>query len=266
MTARDRAWAFHIAIVLLGSAVVLLVVAPLAGMLFATSSADLSRAARDGQVVASLWLTLVVAFVATAVCSLGGVPLAWVLARRRFPGRAALLAVLDLPVVIPHVAAGVALLTVLGRHTLVGRVTGGGLVGTTAGIGVAMAFVSIPFLLNSARIGFEAIPLRVEQAARTLGASPAQVFFTVALPVAWRSIVTGMTLMWARGISEFGAVVIIAYHPMTMPVLVFQRLNDFGLRYAQAAAVLLVLVCVAIFGTLRAVSRPPRVGHRGRDA
>jgi len=139
-------------------------------------------------------------------------------------------------------------------------------VGTTAGISVAMAFVSLPFLLNSAREGFESIPLRVEQAARTLGATPRQVFQTIALPLAWRSIVTGMTLMWARGISEFGAVVIIAYHPMTTPVLVYQRLNDFGLSHARSAAVLLVLVCATVFIALRFLSRPLHTHHRGGDA
>ncbi|MDY0002642.1 MAG: ABC transporter permease [Polyangia bacterium] len=264
--ARGRSWVFHLALALAGSLVVLLVVAPILGMLVASSFGELSSAARDRQVLESLRVTLVSAFWATIVCTLAGVPLAWLLARRRFRGRSLLLALLDLPIVVPHVAAGVALLTVVGRHSLLGKLTGGGLVGTTAGISMAMAFVSVPFLLNSARQGFEAIPLRVEQAARTLGASPRQVFFIVALPLAWRSILTGMTLMWARGISEFGAVVIIAYHPMTTPVLVYQRLNDHGLGYARAAAVLLVLVCVALFVGLRLLSRPPRTGHRGRDA
>ncbi len=261
-----RRWVFHLVLALLGSTVVLLVVAPLTGMVVATSLSDLGAAARDAQVLESVRITLVAAFWATVVCTLGGVPLAWLLARKRFRGRSVLLAVLDLPIVVPHVAAGVALLTVLGRHSLVGRLTGGGLVGTTVGISVAMAFVSLPFLLNSAREGFEAIPPRVEQAARTLGASPRQVFFTVSLPLSWRPILTGMTLMWARGISEFGAVVIIAYHPMTTPVLVFQRFNDFGLSYARAAAVLLVLITVAIFIGLRLLSRPPKEHHRGRDA
>lgn len=264
--AGGRRWLFHLGLALAGSTVVLLVVAPLLGLLVTTSLSDLSAAARDRQVLESLRITLVAAFWATVACALGGVPLAWLLARRRFRGRSVLLAVLDLPIVVPHVAAGVALLTVLGRESLIGRLTGGGLVGTTVGIGVAMAFVSLPFLVNSARQGFEAIPLRVEQAARTLGASPRQVFFLVAVPLAWRAIVTGMTLMWARGISEFGAVVIIAYHPMTTPVLVYQRLNDFGLRYARAAAVVLVLVCVAIFVAVRVLSRPPQGGHRGPNA
>jgi molybdate/tungstate transport system permease protein len=261
-----RRWGFQLILALLGSTVVLLVVAPLVGMVVATSLGDLTAAARDHQVLDSLRVTLTAAFWATLVCTVGGVPLAWLLARRRFPGRSILLAVLDLPIVVPHVAAGVALLTVLGRHSLIGQATNGGLVGTTIGIGIAMAFVSLPFLLNSAREGFEAIPVRIEHAARSLGATPRKVFFTIALPLAWRSIVTGMTLMWARGISEFGAVVIIAYHPMTTPVLVYQRLNDFGLSYARAAAVLLVLVCITIFVGLRLLSRPPRSNHRGRDA
>lgn len=263
---RRAGWLFQVVIVLLGSLVVLLVIAPLVSMITATSFSDLATTARDDEVLASLRMTLLASLFATLGCTVTGVPLAWLLARRRFAGRSLLLALLDLPVVVPHVAAGVALLTVLGRHSLVGQLTDGGLVGTTAGISVAMAFVSLPFLLNSAREGFESIPLRVEQAARTLGATPRQVFTTVALPLAWRSIVTGMTLMWARGISEFGAVVIIAYHPMTTPVLVFQRFNDYGLSHARSAAVLLVLVCATFFVALRFLSRPLRKERGGGDA
>ena len=160
--------------------------------------------------------------------------------------------------------AGIALLTVIGRGSWLGERFGGGLVGTQIGIAVAMAFVSLPFLVNGAREGFEAVPVRLERAARTLGASPRQVFFSVSLPLSWRGVVSGMTLMWARGISEFGAVIIIAYYPMTTPVLVYQRLNDYGLSYARAAAVLLVLVCVAVFAFLRFLSRPPKYS-RGRE-
>ncbi len=261
-----RRWGFSLVLALLSSTVVLLVVAPLLGLLLTTSLSELTDTAADRQVLESLRVTLVAAFWATVACTVGGVPLAWLLARKRFRGRSLLLALLDVPIVVPHVAAGVALLTVLGRHSLLGRFTDGGLVGTMVGIGIAMAFVSLPFLLNSARQGFEAIPVRVEQAARTLGANPRQVFFTVALPMSWRDIVTGMTLMWARGISEFGAVVIITYHPMTTPVLVYQRLNDFGLSYARAAALLLVMVTILIFVVLRVLSRPARRHQRGRDA
>lgn len=258
-------WVFTLALSLLGSGVLLLVIAPLAGLLLATPTADLLRAARDTHVLESLRLTLVAAFWATITCTVGGIPLAWLLARHRFRGRSVLLALIDLPVVVPHVAAGVALLTVLGRESWIGGLTGGGLTGTTVGISVAMAFVSLPYLVNAAREGFEALPPRVEQTARTLGASPRQVFFTISLPLSWCPILTGMTLMWARGISEFGAVIIIAYYPMTTPVLVYQRLNDFGLSYARAAAVLLLLVCVVLFVALRFLARPalPSTGYRG---
>ena len=121
-----------------------------------------------------------------------------------------------------------------------------------------MAFVSVPFIVYAAREGFAAVPERLEKVARTLGASRFRVFFTIALPMAWRAVFSGMVLMWARGISEFGAVIIIAYHPMTTPVLVFQRYNDYGLSSSRAAAVVLILVCVIGFTLLRFVARPAR--------
>ena len=245
---------FEMVLALLGSCLVLFVLAPLVGVILSSSAGELGQAAADREVAESIRLTLGAALAATLVCCLGGVPLAWLLARKRFFGRAALLAVVDLPIIIPHSAAGLALLTVIGRHTTIGRLTGGGLVGTAAGIAVAMAFVSLPFLVGAAREAFLAVPERLENAARTLGASPARVFFTISLPMAWRGILSGMILMWARGISEFGAVVMIAYHPMTTPVLVFQRFNDYGLAASRSAAVLLILICVAIFVVLRFVA------------
>jgi len=116
---------------------------------------------------------------------------------------------------------------------------------------------SVPFLINAARAGFLAVPERLEKAARSLGASPWRVFFTISLPMAWRDILSGMVLMWARGISEFGAVIIIAYHPMTTPVMVFQRFNDYGLAHARSVAVLLIIICVAIFVVVRFLARRP---------
>jgi molybdate/tungstate transport system permease protein len=250
---RQFRW-FHLVITLLGSCVVLFVVAPLINLILTTSVSQLKEAAVDGQVVDSIKLTLTAAFFATVVSSVAGIPLAYLLARRRFFGRSVILAVIDLPIIIPHSAAGIALLTVIGRHSLIGRLFGGGLTGTAVGVSIAMAFVSLPFLVNSARDAFAAVPEKLEKAARTLGASPQRVFFTISLPLAKRGIISGLILMWARGISEFGAVVIIAYHPMTTPVMIFQRFNDFGLAYAQSVAVLLILICVSIFVVLRLLS------------
>ena len=261
----DIPW-FHLLCALLGSLLLLFIIAPLLGLVLSSSFGELSEAAADREVTNSIRLTLAAALVAALVCAVAGIPLAWLLARKSFPGKAFLLAVIDLPIIIPHSAAGIALLTLIGRRSLIGSLGDGeGLIGTAAGIAVAMAFVSIPFLINAARDGFLAVPERLEKAARTLGAGPARVFFTISLPMAWRAVLSGMILMWARGISEFGAVIIIAYHPMTTPVLIFQRFNDFGLAHARSAAVLLILICVAIFAILRAIAKTPAKG-RSSDA
>ena len=113
--------------------------------------------------------------------------------------------------------------------------------------------MSVPFLVDSAREGFEAVDPRIEKVARTLGASPWYVFWHVTLPLAWRAIMSGAIMMWARGISEFGAVVILVYHPMTAPVLVYERFLSFGLNYSRPVAVLLILICLGIFAALRMV-------------
>lgn len=123
-------------------------------------------------------------------------------------------------------------------------------VSATPGIVIAMLFVSLPFLVNAAREGFEAVEPRLEKVARTLGASPWRSFWRVSFPLAWRSILSGMILMWARGLSEFGAVVILAYHPMVAPVLVWERFESFGLSYARPVATLTILICLATFVVL----------------
>ncbi len=245
---------FELIFVGLGSCVILFVIAPLVSMVLATSFGDLTEAAADSQVLKSIKLTLTAALFATAISAIAGIPLAYLLAKRKFFGRSILLAIIDLPIIIPHSAAGIALLTIIGRQSFIGRFFGKGLTGTAVGISIAMAFVSLPFLVNAARQAFESVPKRLEKAARTLGASPSRTFFTISLPLAWRGILSGMILMWARGISEFGAVVIIAYHPMTTPVMVFQRFNDYGLNYARSVAVLLILICVGLFVILRLLS------------
>jgi len=247
---------FELILTGLGSCVILFVIAPLISMVLATSFTELTEAAAEHQVVKSIKLTLIASLFATTVSTLAGIPLAYLLARKKFFGKSILRAIIDLPIIIPHSAAGIALLTVIGRRSFLGRLLGTGLTGTVAGISVAMAFVSLPFLVNAAREAFISVPPRLENVARTLGASHAYTFFTISLPLAWRGIISGMILMWARGISEFGAVIIIAYHPMTTPVMVFQRFNDFGLSYARSVAVLLILICVGLFIILRFVSNP----------
>ena len=242
----------------LGGVVLLFIIAPLAGMFIDTPAADLVETARDAEVRASIWLTLWTSMAATLFFAVAAIPFSFLLARKDFFGKRLVTGVIDLPVVIPHSAAGIALLGVLSRDSLAGsaaEAVGLSFVSSPAGIMAAMAFVSLPFLINAARDGFAAVPERLEKAALTLGASPAKVFFTVSLPLAWRAILSGLILMWARGLSEFGAVIIIAYHPMITPVMIYERFGAFGLKYARPVAVLFVLVCLAVFVVLRMLAR-----------
>ncbi len=248
---------FHWILLILSSLVLLFILAPLAGMIIDTSGSEFMETIADSEVRSSVWITLSVAFVTTLFFSLGAVPLAWLLARYNFPGKRVVQGLVDLPVVLPHSAAGIALLGFISRDGLLGKaasLAGLNLVGNTAGIALAMAFVSLSYLINSARDGFAAVPERLEKAALNLGASPFRMFMTVSLPLSWRSIASGFIMMFARGMSEFGAIVIIAYHPMTAPVLIFERFNQFGLKYARPASVLFILVALVIFILLRMIS------------
>ena len=194
----------------------------------------------------------------TLVFSLAAIPFAYLLARKKFAFKWLVSGIIDLPIVIPHTAAGIALLGVISRGTFAGRMAssiGIDFVGHPAGIALAMAFVSIPFLINAARDGFHNIPEKLEKAALNLGASPTRVFFTISLPLAWRNILSGLILMFARGMSEFGAVVIIAYYPMTAPVLIYERFGSYGLNYAQPVAVLFITVSLLFFIFLRSFSK-----------
>jgi molybdate/tungstate transport system permease protein len=238
---------------------VILIAFPLIRMITNTNPATLVSTMAEQEVISSIFLTLRSAFWATIACLVLGIPLAYLLARTNFPGKSLVQGLVDLPVMIPHTAAGIALLMVFGRSFFVGKTFGKigiDFVGTEAGISLAMAYVSIPFLVNAARDGFLGVDPKLERVARTLGASPRQAFFKISLPLAWRSILSGAIMMWARGISEFGAVIILAYHPMTAPILIWERFQAYGLKYAKPVAVLLILICLIIFALLRWLAEP----------
>ena len=253
----NRYGPFNWILLILSSLVLLFLVAPLAGMFLKTGIGEFFATAQDKDVQASIWLTVWVSFAATFFFAIGAVPFAWILARKTFPLKNVVQGIIDLPVVLPHTAAGIALLGFISRDGLLGKsasLIGLNLVNNPAGIALAMAFVSLPFLINSARDGFAAVPERLEKAALNLGAGRSRVFFTISLPLAWRSIITGFVMMFARGMSEFGAVVIIAYHPMIAPVLIYDRFSSFGLKYARPAAVLFIFVALIVFTGLRLLS------------
>jgi len=245
---------------LLSILLILFIACPLAGTIISTSPALFLQTLQDPEVREAINLTFSASLMATGLTLILGVPLAYLLARVSFPGKWLVEGIVDVPVVVPHSAAGIALLMVFGRQTLLGKafgLLGIQFVSARPGIIAAMLFVSLSFLVNAAREGFEAIDPRLERVARTLGASPWQVFWHISLPLAWRNILSGMILMWARGLSEFGAVVILAYHPMVAPVLLYERFQAFGLRYALPVATLMILICLLAFITLRVIANRP---------
>jgi molybdate/tungstate transport system permease protein len=245
---------FNIAFSFLGSLLLLFIILPLISILLGTRVEDFMLALMDPEVLRSVGLTFAAGATATLLALFTGVPLAYLLARRKFKGRQLVEALVNLPIIIPHTAAGISLLLVFGRHGLLGRwlePLGITFTDNFGGIVVGMLFVSLPFLVNLSRESFALIDEELERVALIDGASPWKAFWYVSLPQAWRGVLAGALMMWARGISEFGAVVILSYHPKIVPVLVFERFEGFGLTAAQPVAALLVLVALAAFVVLR---------------
>jgi molybdate/tungstate transport system permease protein len=251
----------------LGFLLVLFIAVPVLKMLVSSDPATLTQTAGEAEVQLSIFLTLRASLWATLVALFCGVPLAWVLSRWEFRGKKIVEGIIDLPVMIPHTAAGIALLSVWGRQSLFTKLSGLSLVGTEIAISMAMFFVSAPFLVNAVKEGFKLIDYRYEKTAMTLGASPWKAFKTVSLPMVKKSIISGSIMMWGRGISEFGAVIILAYHPMVTPVLIFERFRNFGLKYALPVTGLLMIVSLIIFVVLRLFEEDKKkTKDTGRDS
>ena len=244
---------------ILAGGILLFLAAPVLGILLSQHPSRVWDTALEPGVTRSIRLTLWTSMLAALLTSTGAIPLAYLLARKKFTGRKLLMGIINLPVVIPHSAAGIALLGLIARDTPAGRLAssfGLELTGNPGAIMLAMAFVSLPFLINAATDAFAGVPENLEEAARNLGASDVRVFFTIALPLAWRGIITGLVMMWARGMSEFGAVVMVAYHPMVSPVLIYERFTSFGLKYATPVAVIVVLISLLFFFVMRVIPEP----------
>jgi len=241
---------------LLASLFLLFLVAPVAELVASGGAAGVRRLGSDAELRGALGRTALAATAATLLGVLGGTPLAYLLARRRFPGRAVLAAVLDLPLLIPHPVAGIALLIVFGRESVAGRgllEAGLRFAGSPVGIVAAMLFVSAPLFVSAAREAFARVDARYEAVARTLGDPAWRVFRRVTLPLSLRGLVAAAVVMWARAVSEFGSIVIITYNPKVASVLIFDRFTSFGLAEVLPAAAALVLLSLLPLVVLRAL-------------
>jgi molybdate transport system permease protein len=236
----------------------LFLLVPLAGLLVRAPWRGLPGILADSQVLDALRLSLVCASAATAVSIVLGVPLAWVLARSQVRGISVLRALVTLPLVLPPVVGGVALLLAFGRQGVLGRLleqwTGITLPFTTAGVIIAETFVAMPFLIITVEGAFRAADRGYEEAAATLGASRLTVFRTVTLPLIGPSLLAGAVLCWARALGEFGATITFAGNfpgrTQTMPLAVYVALES-DPDAAIALSLVLLVVSIAVLAGLR---------------
>jgi molybdate/tungstate transport system permease protein len=243
-----------------GSLLLLFLVVPVVELLGTGGASGLARLATDAELRSALWLTTVTATTATLIGVACGTPIAWLLSRSDFRGRALVSAALDLPLLIPHPVAGIALLLVFGRQSATGAALlelGLRVVGSPVGIVCAMLFVSAPLYISGAREAFARVDPRFEAVARTLGDDAWRSFRRVTLPLSRRGMVAAAVVMWARAVSEFGAIVILTYNPKVVSVLSYDRYTTFGLDEALPVAAVMAVLALVPLTLLRAL-RPDR--------
>ena len=211
--------------------------------------------------VTALRLSVVTSVISMAAVVLVGTPFAYLLARSRSPIVRVIDSLVELPLIIPPVVAGVAMLMAFGRRGILGPLledAGISLPFTTAAVIFAQVFVASPFYVRSAKLGFQSVPLDHEDVSRTLGVSPWWTFWRLTLPLAAPSILTGLALAWARAISEFGATIMFAGNLMgktqTMPLAIMTAMEG-SLDTALALSVLLMAGSVLVLATLGLVAR-----------
>ncbi|MDQ2741836.1 MAG: ABC transporter permease [Chloroflexota bacterium] len=240
-------------LVVLGAIVFCFLAAPIVGLAFNLSGPNLLTTYRDPQTRAALGVSLSTASVATAIVGILGIPLAYFLARFRFRGRTLVNILVFLPLVLPPVSAGILLIMLYGPYGTIGRLFdphGIDFVDTSSGIVLAQIFVSAPYVIVTARSAFERIDPEYEEAAASMGAGIWMTFRHVALPMARGGILAGLTLGWMRSLGEFGATVILAYHPYSLPVLNYVNLNSSGLATALPLALLAFVIAGGVLVVL----------------
>lgn len=232
---------------LLGALLLFYLVSPLVYFLFTLPWHDVPGQLSDPQALSALITSLLTASAAISITTFFGIPLAYILARKQFPGRAVLTMLVYLPLVFPPVVSGIMLLLLYGPYGPIGApFANAGLELDTsfAGIVLAQIFVASPFVIIAARSAFEAIDPAFEQVAATLGKGSWEIFWRVNLPVARTGIIAGLLLGWLRALGEFGATVVLAYHPYTLPVYLYVQLSGAGVDTALPLALLALAVSI----------------------
>ena len=242
-------------LVLLSAVFALFFLLPFAGLIDrAIEEGNTWELARSETARTALWLSIWTSTVTVALAIVFGTPVAYLLSRSSFPGKAIVDGLIDLPIVLPPTVAGVALLTAFGRRGLIGEPiedwTGQSFAFTTTAVIMAQLIVATPFYVRAARSGFDSVDRRIESVAYTLGASRTRTLFRVVLPQVRPALLAGIGLCWARSMGELGATLIFAGNlegeTQTMPLAIIQAFEGSALGLAGAIALSLVLLAVAL--------------------
>ncbi len=242
-----------------GLAVLAILLLPVVVLLLAQSPQSIADVLRQPDARNALAVTALTATLATLILALFGIPLAYGLSRLEFKGKALVLSLIDVPIVIPQSAAGIALLLVFGRPQPIGGalfdLAGIRFDGALAGIVLAQVFVALPFLVKPAMAAFDAVPPSLELAARHLGANSLGAFRHLALPLARRGLFLAAVLTWARAAGEFGAVYFMTASPAVAPIAVFNRFERVGLAETAPLVATILLLSLGLFFLLQLASR-----------
>jgi len=248
---------------LLGLVLLTALLLPIVYFCTQSSAQDINQRLQEADVRSALWLSLRTSALATLVVLLMGVPLAFAMVRRSFPGRGLLDTLIDLPIVVPPPIAGITLLAFLGPKAPLGAYleTRFGLrfFDSAPGIVLAQLFVGSPFLIRASMVAFAAVDVRYENVARTLGASAWSAFLRITLPLSLRGILIGVALTWFRAMAEFGSLKILANNPRTLPILAYERFIGYSQTEAHSVGVLVLLMCLCVIAGMWIIRAMPTI-------
>jgi molybdate/tungstate transport system permease protein len=242
----------------LGGLLLLKLVLPIVNLFIQADWAGWARSLQEQGAGDALAVSALSSAITVVITTLFGVPLGYLLARGRLPFTQLWIGLVFLPMVVPDLAGGILLLQTFGPHGLIGHPLSAWdleLTNNLAGIVLAQVFVSAPFVVVSALAAFAGVDPKLEMAAATLGDSQWHIFWRISLPLAWPGIAAGITLAWIRALGEFGATLILAYNPHTLPVYMWVKFESDGLTGALPVAFLLVLLAGAAVAVSALLSR-----------
>lgn len=245
---------FHKTLFLLAAGFFIVIFLPILYFLFQAYPQEFIITFSSGPFRKALGFSLLSASITTFVVLVFGVPLSYVLARFEFKGKKVIDALIDLPILFPQTIIGVMLLVFLSPRAPVGEFflqKGIRLTSSLIAIVIAQIFVSSPFLIRTALNAFKSTDKRLENISRSLGAGSAKTFFKISMPLAFKGIFNGCILTWARSFSESGALMIIAYYPQTLPIYIYDKFSQFGLKETIPISVLGLVLVLWIFIVLR---------------